>query len=562
MLILKRLVADKVDRIGANLHNDAVLPGAGESQTVRSAVFEVCREQGLTTWFGNPGSTEIPLLADLPDDIRYILGLHENAVVAAAAGFALGTESPAMVSLHTTAGLGNAVAAIATARVNRAPLVVLVGQQDRRHVLAEPFLTGRLASLAGDYVLDVLDPPRPQDVPTCIVQARHAAVAGRGPVLVIVPMGDWDEPMDATTCSAPSYVASSTGVSASDVERAVAVLAGARAPALITGAGADSADTWAALVSLADRLDCPVFHEPFTARAGFPQDSPRFAGFLPAGRAALRDRLAPYDVVVVVGAAMLRQYHYEPGPLVAEGTRVVVISEDPAEVRRSPVDVGVIAPLAAAVAAIDAALAPAKTAADRPSPVGIADELRERLRADGSVLTPELLFGQLAARVSANTVVVEESPSSRDALQLLVPTREPGGFLSAAMGGLGFGIPAAIGLRMARPDRPVLAVIGDGSSIYCIQALWTAVRYGVGVVFFVMDNGHYLVMERLTALRGKAPWPSLNGVSVAAVARGFGMPTVEIRTPEESAALLDDVIPGLADRSEPLLVSVGLAASP
>ncbi|HEX3824948.1 MAG TPA: thiamine pyrophosphate-dependent enzyme [Mycobacteriales bacterium] len=538
-----------------------MLTGVGESQTVRSAVFDVCRHYGLTTWFGNPGSTEIPLLADLPDDIRYVLGLHENAVVAAAAGFAIGTESAALVSLHTTAGLGNAVSAIATARVNRAPLVVLVGQQDRRHLLAEPFLTGRLGSLAGDYVLDVLNPPRPQDVPTCIAQARHTAIAGRGPVVVIVPMGDWDEPMDATVCTAPSYVASSSGVSAGDVERAVEVLSDARAPALITGAGADSADTWAALVSLADRLDCPVFHEPFTSRAGFPQDSPRFAGFLPAGRAALRERLAPYDVVLVVGAAMLRQYHFESGPLVAEGTRVVVVSDDPAEVRRSPADVGVIAPPASAVAAIDAGLSAGSATPGRPSPTGIADRLRLRLRADGSALTPELLFGQLATRVAAGTVIVEESPSSRDALQLLVPTREPGGFLSAAMGGLGFGVPAAIGLRMARPDRPVLAVIGDGSSIYCIQALWTAVRYDVGVVFFVMENGHYLVMERLTERRGKAPWPSLSGVSVAGLARGFGVPTVEVRTPEEVTALLDDVIPGLADRNEPLLVSVALAAS-
>jgi benzoylformate decarboxylase len=223
--------------------------------------------------------------------------------------------------------------------------------------------------------------------------------------------------------------------------------------------------------------------------------------------------------------------------------------------------VGVIAPPASAVAAIDAGLSAGSATPGRPSPTGIADRLRLRLRADGSALTPELLFGQLATRVAAGTVIVEESPSSRDALQLLVPTREPGGFLSAAMGGLGFGVPAAIGLRMARPDRPVLAVIGDGSSIYCIQALWTAVRYDVGVVFFVMENGHYLVMERLTERRGKAPWPSLSGVSVAGLARGFGVPTVEVRTPEEVTALLDDVIPGLADRNEPLLVSVALAAS-
>jgi benzoylformate decarboxylase len=142
----------------------------------------------------------------------------------------------------------------------------------------------------------------------------------------------------------------------------------------------------------------------------------------------------------------------------------------------------------------------------------------------------------------------------------MVPTRQPLGFLSAAMGGLGFGIPAAIGVRMAQPDRPVIAVIGDGSSVYCIQALWTAATYGVGVVFFVMDNAHYLVMERLTARRGKAPWPSLVNVSVDTVATGFGVAAINVSTPEQMTAVLDDVVPGLRTRSEPLLINVELEA--
>ena len=157
--------------------------------SVREATFEVARQHGMTTWFGNPGTTEIPLLADLPDDMRYVLALHENAAVGTAAGYAIASDRPAMVSLHTTAGLGNAVNSLATARVNRAPIVVLVGQQDRRHLLAEPFLTGELAGLAGDYPLEVFQPPRPQDVPGCVAQAMHTAAAGRGPVLIGVLKG-------------------------------------------------------------------------------------------------------------------------------------------------------------------------------------------------------------------------------------------------------------------------------------------------------------------------------------------------------------------------------------
>jgi benzoylformate decarboxylase len=529
--------------------------------SVRDATLDVARTLGLTTWFGNPGSTEIPLLADLPDDIHYVLALHENAAVSAAAGYALGSGRPVLVSLHTTAGFGNAVSAIATARVNRAPLVILVGQQDRRHLLNEPFLTGRLVGLAGDYPVATIEPPRAQDVPGALAQAAHAATTASGPCIVVVPMDDWDAEMDDTPTPAPSAVVRATGVAATDVAAVVALLDTATRPAIVTGAGADSVQAWASLVDLADRLGCPVFHEPFTARAGFPQDHPRFAGFLPAGRAALRQVLEPYDVVLVVGAALLRQYHFESGGLLPAATRAAVISADPAEVHRSPAAVGVIAPVPAAVHAVTLALAP-RSDAEPATVIGRADTLRAQCAERAVGMTPETLFAELARRLDDDTVIVEESPSSRDALQLMVATRKPLGFLSAAMGGLGFGIPATIGLRMACPDRPVIAVIGDGSSVYCIQALWTAATYGVGVVFFIMDNSHYLVMERLTAKRGKPPWPSLASVSVDAIATGFGARAVSVATPDQLTALLDDVVPSLRSRNEPLVVNVELEAQP
>jgi len=173
-------------------------------------------------------------------------------------------------------------------------------------------------------------------------------------------------------------------------------------------------------------------------------------------------------------------------------------------------------------------------------------------------MTPETLFTELAARSDPDLVVVEESPSSREALQLLVPTRQPLGFLSAAMGGLGFGLPAAIGIRMARPDRPVVGVIGDGSSIYCIQALWTAAQYGVGVVIFVMNNGRYLVMDQMTARRGKVPWPSLETARIDRLAEAFGVPAVRVATPEHLVEVLDEIMPGLRDRDQPLVVEVQL----
>src|SRR5256885_14785651 len=150
-------------------------------RSVRDATFDVLRAFELTTLFANPGSTEIMLLADLPDDLQFVLGLHESSVVGMATGYALGRGRPALAILHTTAGLGNGVSALATARVNRAPLVVIVGQQDRRHLATEPFLAGRLRGLAGEYPVWIEEPVRAQDVPGVVARAYHESVTGRGP---------------------------------------------------------------------------------------------------------------------------------------------------------------------------------------------------------------------------------------------------------------------------------------------------------------------------------------------------------------------------------------------
>ncbi|MFI6345797.1 thiamine pyrophosphate-binding protein [Streptomyces sp. NPDC050560] len=521
-------------------------------RTVRDAALDQLRRLGLTTLFANPGSTEVPLLAGLPDDLRFVLALHEGSVVGAATGHALATGEPALCLLHTTAGLGNAAGALATARTGRAPLVVLVGQQDRRHLVQEPFLTGRLATLAGDYPVAVETPPRAQDVPGALGRAAAAARTLRGPALVIVPMNDWAEPAEDLPEPAPATLLHAAAADRGAVEAAAELFADAAAPVLVAGAGNDSAEGWHALTALAERLDCPVWQEPYGARAGFPQDHPRFAGHLPADRASLRRALAPHDLVFAVGAPLLRQFGYDTGPLAAEGTRLALVTDDPAEAHRAPAELAVVAPPADFCARL-AALLPARPRTPAPP------RRSPRPRAAPGPLTPTRVLEALAARLPPDTVVVEETPSSRPLLHALLPARAPLGFVSAAMGGLGFALPAAVGIRMALPRRPVVAVVGDGSALYQIQALWTAAHYRVGAVFVVLGNGGYAIMDRLAARHGApGPWPGFEDVRVHRLALALGCPAEHITDHAALTAALDGLVPTLASRRTPLLLDVAL----
>ena len=330
-------------------------------RTVRDAAFDVLRTHGLNRIFANPGSTEIQLLANFPADLDFTLALHEGSVVGMATGYALARRHAAMVIVHTTAGLGNAIGAIATARVNRTPLVILIGQQDRRHIATDPFLAGRIRGLAGEYPVWYNEPITAQDVPAALSRAYHEATTKRGPALVVVPMDDWNETIDETKVfTAATRVERSARPSQSAVVELARALDEAKNPVIISGAGNDTAEGWAAAVALAEKLNVPVLHESFAGGAGFPQDHRLFAGFLSASRSAVRGQLAKFDLILSVGAPVFRQYNYEPGAMFTPGTRVFVLTHDSDEAHRSPAELSIIADLAPTMSAL----------ADLVTPVG------------------------------------------------------------------------------------------------------------------------------------------------------------------------------------------------
>lgn len=524
-------------------------------KTVRQATYAIWRELGLNTIFSNPGSTEVPLLSELPDDFEFILGLHEGSVVGMATGYALATERPALALLHTTAGLGNATGAIATARTNKAPLVVVVGQQDRRHLVNRPFLAGDLKELVGKYPLWIGEPAMGRDVPSLMARAWHEARLNKGPALVIVPMDDWNQLDDIERIASPRQIEIPEFISNSSIPQIVEHLSGSSFPVMVVGSDADNESSWQALVPLAEKLNCPVFQEAFGSRAGFPQDHRLFAGHLPSGRNRLRSLLLGHDLVLVVGAPSFRQYPYEEGPFVEKGTKIIVIDNDPSVLHASTADIGVLGDIASTCTQIAKALK-GKVTPDpvipRPPEVAVS----ERLRAAN-------VFQALGNRISEDTIVIEESPSSRPELHRRILARKPMGFLTAAMGGLGFAMPAAVGVRMGT-SRPVVAVVGDGSSYYSIQSLWSAAFYNVGVLFVIMNNGSYSIMDRLAEKQNyrRKVWPDLSSIDIAKLAEGFGCKSYKIDNYDQLIDTFDEVIPRLQNLASPLLFDISVESDP
>ena len=261
--------------------------------------------------------------------------------------------------------------------------------------------------------------------------------------------------------------------------------------------------------------------------------------------------------MIALGTSAFRLYLFdEPSPMVAPRTRVGVITDDPAEAHRSPCEVALVAPVAPACRALAESVPRRETAAPAPfrRPPALAPP------APGEPLRPGHVFDALAARLPAEAVLVEETPSSQPELYERIAIRAPLGFVGTANGGLGFGLSGAIGLRMGLPERPVVAVLGDGSSLYAIQGLWSAGHYAVGVLLIVLANGRYAVMDSLARERGgSGAWPGFESIEVGGIARCLGCPSIRIETHEHLLGTLDDVLPGLAGRREPLLMEIAVA---
>lgn len=518
--------------------------------TVREITHELLRTWGLTTIFGNPGSNELPFLDGFPADFRYVLGLHEGAVLAMADGYAQATGRPAFVNLHAAAGLGNAMGNLTNARAAHTPLVVTAGQQSRAMVglgavLAEPDLT----RVPEPHVKWSFEPVRAQDVPRALSQAFHlAALPPAGPVFVSLPLDDWAEQVDPPEVALLSQrrVRSAGAASAELVSELTDRLVRAENPAIVVGPEVDNEYAYPLVVALAERLWAPVWTAPVPPRCPFPTRHPLWQGVLPPSIAAVSEHLTGHDLIVALGAPIFRYHLYRPGPWLPPGAELIAVGSDPQEASRAAFGDAVVADVGAVVEQLldrigslggsqARRLPAARTRRQHPI-----RQIAEVLKPERAPFTASAVFAELARSLPVEVPLVNESTSNSVPFWAHLNRSRPRSLFFPAAGGLGFGLPAAVGVALADPVRPVVAVLGDGALQYGVTGLWTAAQLRLPITFVVLRNGGYEGLRSFFGPLGLtgAPGLDLPGLDAVQIASGYGVPAERITTGEELAAAL------------------------
>ncbi|MGA8744718.1 MAG: benzoylformate decarboxylase [Solirubrobacterales bacterium] len=528
--------------------------------TVRDASYELFRAQGMTTMFGNPGSTELPMLAEFPADLRYVLGLQEAVVVGMADGFAQASGRTTLVNLHTAPGLGNAMGAIFNAQANHSPLLITAGQQARAQITLQANLTNRDATrLPHPFVKWSYEPPRAQDVPLALARGFHlASLPPRGPVFVSLPMDDWyAEVEEADAREAIGRTVSGRATADPEAVRRLAErLEAARNPVFIAGPDIDASGGWSVAVALCERQRLPVWASPATGgfRLGFPENHPNFRGVLPPAIGPVAQTLEGHDLILVAGSSVFPYYPHVPGPLLPDGAGLVAITSDPDEAARAPMGDALVADVRLTLEALLEAVPESSRPAPEPN------EGPQEIPAS-EPLNPSTVCSALAEVLPEDGIVVLEAPSSTLALRNQLRISRPGSYYFSAGGGLGFGLAASVGVQLAQPDRPVVCVLGEGSAQYAITAFWSAVAYRVPVTFLVLGNAEYAILKWFAEVEGVqgAPGLDLPGLDVAAVAAGYGVSARRVSEREEVREALARALTSAAPELVEVPVAPGMA---
>ena len=524
--------------------------------TVRNAILDLLRAHNLTTFFGNPGSSELALLQDFPEDFSYFLGLQEMIPVGMADAYAQITGRPALVNLHTAPGMGNAQGQLYNAYCNKTPLIVTAGNQRRNMQNQYCLLTNiEPTTVPRPFVKWAAEPAIASEAPAVLARAIHLATTPpMGPVFVSLPMDDMPVELDDAQAADIAVVRErsvthAAGFPAQLAEQICTRLEAATSPALIVGGDVERYGAWESVVGLAERTQSAVWSAPLTGWSGFPENHPLYQGTLPPGKGWISQALAGHDLLIAIGTPVFRYYPQVPGPYLPEGASMIHITNDPDEAARAPVGDAIVADLVTATQALLDAAKPTQRSA--PAPRAPIPEI-EHAQAP---LTPEALWTAVGRAAPAETLWVSEAGSNELAITTGIRPGNPVSHLTAAGEGLGFGLPAAVGAQLAAPDRPVVALMGDGSMHYAITALWTAAHYRIPVTIVVASNAEYGVLKEFGKWETTAGVPGLDlpGLDVVGTAASYGVEAHEARTTDEVIKLVES---GIADRERPTLINV------
>jgi benzoylformate decarboxylase len=550
------------------------------------AFLQLLVDAGVRHLFGNPGTTELPLMDALVDESRlqYVLGLQEVPVMAMADGYAMASGGLGVVNLHVSCGLGNAMGMLYNAYREGTPLLVTAGQSDRRIRFEEPILWGDMVGVTKPWTKWSCEVERVEDLPAAVRRAVQTALTPpTGPVFLSLPMD-----VQATTADLDLTPAARfdrrTRPPREALQQAAQLLLAAKNPAILAGSRVVEADAVAPLTSLCELLGAPVFSENATSHGRMPMacDHPLYAQQIPLWAPDIRRSLEPFDVLLVVGMDLLRMYvHHDPPQAVPPSCRLIHLDENPWQIGKNyPVEVGLIGDTRAGLEELNELVAAASTETQRTTVrertklhaerhAAARKQLQDQAATERDVrpLTA-LSFAQTIGRaLPANSAVVEEAVTTTEhRLERLGLLKNVDGYFAHRGWALGWGLGCALGVKLAWPERPVLALLGEGAAMYGIQGLWTAARYRIPATFVICNNGQYQILKdgaRMLGLpnakQGKYLGMDLGdpAVDYVALAKSFGVEAVRISEPDALADALRDSLAG--DR--PRLIDVPLSAS-
>jgi benzoylformate decarboxylase len=545
----------------------------------KRAFLELLKAEGVEYLFGNPGTTELPLMDALAADneIHYVLALQEAVVMAMADGYAQASGKLAVANLHVAPGLGNAMGMLYDTQKASSPVLVTAGQHEQSFNATEPILWAELPEIARPFVKWSSEVRRLADLPRMIHRAAKTALAPpSGPVFLSLP-GDILNDEGDVDLGAPTRVGGRIRGDRAAVEEAAALLAAAERPVLMAGDAAAQSGAHAELIELAELIGAPVYAEFIPNTASFPSSHPLFRGAITRLAPVVRKVMEQHDVLFSVGADLLTLSLPSPVEPLPEELSIIHLDLDPWELGKNyPAKVAILGDPKATLTELIALVrermssgtrgrARERFDAAKRAIAGERDALKARARAeiDKSPMLPLPLLNAIGETLPKDAVVVEETLSSNAGIRQLLASDDPQSFFGMRGGGIGWSLPAAVGIKLALPNRPVVALTGDGSAMYTIQALWTAAHRKLDIVFVILNNSSYRILkQRVHALRGHAAQTDLYvgmelnnpAIDFVGLARSMGVAADRAGTVSEAIDLLKKA---LADGG-PTLIDVTL----